>query len=44
MSSDTGCMFIAIALAAVAVGAFGAVAVKFGPEDRPGFDERRPLA
>ena len=38
-------MFAFIALAAVAaVGAFGALAVKFGTEDRPGFDERRPLA
>jgi hypothetical protein len=38
-------MFTVIALAATAaVGAFGALAVKFGTEDRPGFDERRPLA
>jgi hypothetical protein len=37
-------MFIAIALAIAAVGAFGGLAVKFGPEDRPGFDERRPLS
>jgi len=37
-------MFIAIALATAAVGAFGGLAVKFGPDDRPGFDERRPLA
>jgi hypothetical protein len=27
-----------------AVGAFGALALKFGAEDRPGFDERSPLA
>ena len=40
----TGCMFIAIALATAAVGAFGGIALKFGSEDRPGFDERRPLA
>jgi hypothetical protein len=37
-------MFIAIALATAAVGAFGGLAHLFGPEDRPGFDERRPLA
>jgi hypothetical protein len=37
-------MFIAIALVTAAVGAFGLLAVNLGPEDRPGFDERRPLA
>jgi hypothetical protein len=37
-------MFIAIALTVAAVGVFGGAALKFGPEDRPGFDERRPLA
>jgi hypothetical protein len=39
-------MFTVIALAAPAVvtGAFGALAVRFGAEDRPGFDERKPLA
>jgi hypothetical protein len=37
-------MFIAIALTVAALGAFGGVALKFGPEDRPGFDERSPLA
>jgi hypothetical protein len=37
-------MIITIALGAAAVGAFGALAVKFGAEDRPGFDERSPLA
>ena len=38
-------MFTVIALAAPAVvsGAFGAFALKFGAEDRPGFDERKPL-
>jgi hypothetical protein len=36
-------MFIAIALTTLATGAFGALAVKFGAEDRPGFDERSPL-
>ncbi len=43
--SDTAFMFTLIALAVPAVvGAFGALAVKYGAEDRPGFDERRPLA
>jgi len=37
-------MFIAIALATAALGGFGALAAKFGSEDRPGFDERVPLA
>jgi hypothetical protein len=37
-------MFIAIALGTVALGAFGALSLKFGAEDRPGFDERSPLA
>ena len=37
-------MFIAIALVTVALGGFGAAAAKYGTEDRPGFDERRPLA
>jgi len=39
-------MFTLIALAASAVvsGALGALAMKFGAEDRPGFDERSPLA
>jgi hypothetical protein len=36
-------MFIAIAIATAALGGFGAAAAKFGSEDRPGFDERRPL-
>jgi hypothetical protein len=38
-------MFTLIALASPAVitGAFGVLAVKFGAEDRPGFDERKPL-
>jgi hypothetical protein len=36
-------MLIAIALIALATGAFGALALKFGAEDRPGFDERSPL-
>ena len=43
---DTRSMFTLIALAASAIvtGAFGALATKFGAEDRPGFDERSPLA
>ena len=36
-------MFIAIALTTAALGAFGALALAFGAEDRPGFDERSPL-
>ena len=38
-------MFTLIALAApvVVTGAFGVLAMKFGAEDRPGFDERSPL-
>jgi hypothetical protein len=36
-------MFIAIALGTIAVSAFGALAVMFGAEDRPGFNERSPL-
>jgi hypothetical protein len=38
-------MFTLIAMAAPAVvlGAFDVLALKFGAEDRPGFDERRPL-
>jgi hypothetical protein len=38
-------MFAIIAIAVpAAVGALGALALKFGPEDRPGFNERSPLA
>jgi len=37
-------MFIAIALASAAVGAFGGLSLKYGQEDRPGFDERQPLS
>jgi hypothetical protein len=38
-------MFAIVILAAsAAVGAIGALAVKYGPEDRPGFDERTPLS
>ena len=33
-----------IALAVVVMGALDAIAVKFGAEDRPGFDERAPLS
>jgi hypothetical protein len=36
-------MIIAIALTILATGAFGALALKLGAEDRPGFDERSPL-
>ena len=37
-------MFIAIALATAALSGFGALAAKYGAEDRPGFNERSPLA
>jgi hypothetical protein len=37
-------MLIALALTFVAGGAFGIAALKFGAEDRPGFNERAPLA
>ena len=36
-------MFIAIAVATAALGGFGVAAAKLGAEDRPGFDERKPL-
>lgn len=35
---------LAIAIPMAVMGAFGALAVKFGAEDRPGFDERTPLS
>ncbi len=34
---------IALIAAIVGLGAFDAFVMKFGAEDRPGFDERRPL-
>jgi hypothetical protein len=34
---------MAIALPLTVIGAFELFALKFGAEDRPGFDERRPL-
>jgi hypothetical protein len=37
-------MLISLALGTAVLGAFGALSLKFGAEDRPGFDERRPLA
>ena len=37
-------VFLLIALTVVVMGALGEVALKYGAEDRPGFDERRPLA
>jgi hypothetical protein len=37
-------LLLAITTTAVAIGgAFGALALKFGAEDRPGFSERSPL-
>jgi hypothetical protein len=35
---------IAIAVPIAVMGAFGALALKFGVDSRPGFDERRPLS
>jgi hypothetical protein len=37
-------MIASIALGILAVGAIGGLVSKFGVEDRPGFNERRPLA
>jgi hypothetical protein len=34
---------LAIAVALAVMGAFGFLALKYGAESRPGFDERRPL-
>ena len=35
---------IALASFVTVTGAFGALALRFGADDRPGFDERSPLA
>jgi hypothetical protein len=35
---------LAIAIPVAVMGAFDAIAMKFGAEDRPGFDERAPLS
>jgi hypothetical protein len=35
---------LAIAVPIAIIGAFDALALKFGAEDRPGFDERAPLS
>jgi hypothetical protein len=37
-------MIASIAVGIAAVAAFGGLVSKFGVEDRPGFNERRPLA
>jgi hypothetical protein len=37
-------LLIAIATVVVVVGAFDAIALRFGAENRPGFDERAPLS
>ncbi len=34
---------LAIAIPVALIGAFDAIALRFGAEDRPGFDERSPL-
>ncbi len=36
--------FLALTLPVAVMGAFGAIALKFGAEDRPGFNERSPLS
>jgi len=41
---DMFVLLSAIAAVVVAVGAFDAIALKFGAEDRPGFNERAPLS
>ena len=35
---------LAIAIPVAVMGAFDAIALRFGAEDRPGFDERAPLS
>jgi hypothetical protein len=35
---------LAITIPVAVIGAFDALVLKFGAEDRPGFDERRPLS
>jgi hypothetical protein len=44
--SDTSCMItlLAIAVPFAVLGAIDALAMKFGAESRPGFDERTPIA
>ena len=37
-------LLIAIAFPVAVMGAFDAIAMKFGADDRPGFDERAPLS
>jgi hypothetical protein len=37
-------VLLTIAIVVGAVSAFDAIALKYGAEDRPGFNERRPLA
>jgi hypothetical protein len=37
-------LLLLIALPVAVLGAFDAIAHKFGAEDRPGFDERTPLS
>ena len=42
--NDRMITLIAIAVPIAALGLFGALALKFGVDSRPGFDERRPLS
>jgi hypothetical protein len=45
MSEDVGMTILTLIVAGFAgLGVVDALAAKFGAEDRPGFDERRPLA
>ncbi|MEA2283542.1 MAG: hypothetical protein QOK21_4149 [Solirubrobacteraceae bacterium] len=41
---DMTTLAIAIAISVAIMGAFDVLALKLGAEDRPGFDERRPLS
>ena len=45
MSEDKGMTILLLIVAGFAgLGAVNVLAMKFGAEDRPGFDERRPLS
>jgi hypothetical protein len=37
-------LLLALAVPVAVIGAFDAIALKFGAEDRPGFSERAPLS
>ena len=44
MKDMNSLLLIAIVLPVAVMGAFDAIALKFGAEDRPGFSERTPLS